>query len=218
MPDWNDAIRGRLRGLNLDGAREAEIVEELSQHLGDRYAEMIAGGVAEDRAFRSMMEELEGSDLLEGLRNARQPAAVEPLGLGASGGSGPLGGVWHDLKVAVRAIRTNPAFSLTVVLMLALGVAGTTAIFSIFNGFFLRPLPFPAADRLVDLNEAAPKWNLTQVSVCNPDYMTWTKGNSAFDGMAFFSRGGANLSDSSGLTRRVQTAAGDPRASSTCSD
>jgi predicted permease len=207
MPDWSEAIRERLRGLNLDGAGEAEIVEELSQHLGDRYAEMIAGGATEDRAFRSMMEELEGSDLLEGLRNARQAAAREPLGLGASGGAGPLGGVWHDLKVAFRAIRVNPAFSLTVVLMLALGVAGTTAIFSIFNGFFLRPLPFPDPDRLVGLNEAAPKWNLTQVSVCNPDYVAWTKGNSSFDGMAFFSGGGANLSDSSGLARRIQTAA-----------
>jgi len=44
MPDWNEAIRERLRGLNLDGAREAEIVEELAQHLGDRYAELIGGG------------------------------------------------------------------------------------------------------------------------------------------------------------------------------
>ena len=88
MPDWSEAIRERLRGLNLDGAREAEIIEELSQHLGDRYAEMVAGGAAEDQAFRSMMDELEESDLLEGLRNARQPAAREPLGLGSSGGTG----------------------------------------------------------------------------------------------------------------------------------
>ncbi len=206
MPDWSEAIRERLRGLNLDGAREAEIIEELSQHLGDRYAEMVAGGATEDHAIRSMMEELQGSDLLEGLRNARQPAPREPLGLGASGGTGALGGLGHDLKVAVRSIRVNPAFSLTVVLMLALGVAGTTAIFSIFNGMFLRPLPFPAPGRLVDLNEAAPKWNLAQVSVSNPDYVAWTKGNSSFDGMAFFSGGGANLSDSSGLARRIQTA------------
>jgi len=206
MPDWNEAIRERLRRLNLDGAREAEIVEELAQHLGDRYAEMIAGGAAEDQALRSVREELEGSDLLEGLRNARQAAATEPLGLGATGGAGALGGIGHDLKVALRTIRVSPAFSLTVVLMLALGVAGTTAIFSVFNGLFLRPLPFPNSDRLVDLNEAAPKWNLTQVSVSNPDYSAWTKGNSTFDGMAFFKGDGANLSDSTGLVRRIQTA------------
>jgi predicted permease len=206
MPDWSEAIREGLRGLNLDGSREAEIVEELAQHLGDRYSELVTAGVAEDRAFRLVTKELEGSDLLEGLRNARQLEASEPLGIGASGGTGALGGIRHDLRVAVRSIRINPAFSLTVVLMLALGVAGTTAIFSVFNGLFLRPLPFPNPDRLVDLNEAAPKWNLTQVSVSNPDYMAWTKGNSAFDGVAFFSAGGANLSDSSGLARRIQTA------------
>jgi len=38
MPDWKEAVRERLRGLNLEGAREDEIVEELAQHLGDRYA------------------------------------------------------------------------------------------------------------------------------------------------------------------------------------
>jgi len=144
MPDWNQAIRERLRGLQLEGCREAEIVEELSQHLEDRYAEMVAGGAAEDRAFRSVMEELQDSELLEGLRSARQPVAGEPAGLGASGGAGPLGGLWHDLKVAFRVIRVNPAFSLMVVLLLALGVAGATAIFSVFNGLLLRPFPFPS--------------------------------------------------------------------------
>ena len=207
MPDWKEAVRERLRGLNLEGAREDEIVEELAQHLGDRYAELVAGGAAEDQALRSVTDELAGGDLLaQGLRNARQPLEVERLAVGASGGAGMLGGIWHDLRVACRILRVNPAFSLTVILLLALGVAGNTAIFSVFNGLFLRPLPFPGSDRLVDLNEAAPKWNLTQVGVSNPDFGAWRSGNSTFDGMGFFSSGGANLSDSSGLARRIDTA------------
>jgi len=207
MPDWKAAIRERLRGLDLDGGREAEIVEELAQHLGDRYAEMIAAGASEDRALRSVLDELEGSyPLAEGLRSAGEAAAREPRSLGASGSEGILGGLGHDLRVASRVIRVNPAFSLAVVLMLALGVAGTTAIFSVFDGLFLRPLPFPDPGRLVDLNEAAPKWNLTQVSVSNPDFTAWRNGNASFDSMAFFSGGGANLSDSSGVARRIKTA------------
>jgi predicted permease len=206
MPDWSEAIRERLRGLNLEGSREAEIVEELAQHLGDRYAERIAGGASEEEAARSVMEELEGRDLLaEGLRSAGQRAAIEPLSLGAESGEGLLAGVRHDVKVALRMIRVNPAFSLMAMLLLALGVAGAAAIFSVFNGLFVRPLPFPDPERLVDLNEAAPKWNLTQVSVSNPDFYAWRSGNSTFDGMAFFSGGGANLTDSSGLARRIRT-------------
>ncbi len=57
----------------------------------------------------------------------------------------------HDLKLAFRMTATKPAFSLMVVGMLALGVAGNAAIFSIFNGLFIRPLPFaesaPGGDR-----------------------------------------------------------------------
>ncbi len=207
MPDWGAIIRERLRGLDLEGAREAEIVEELSEHLDDRYAERISAGATEEQALQSAMEELEGSELLsESLRSAGETPAAGPVSLGGSGSGGLLRGVRHDLRLAFRMIRVNPAFSAMVIVLLALGVAGTSAIFSIFNGMFLRPLPFRDACRLVDLNEAAPKWNLTQVSISNPDFTAWRSGNSAFDSMAFFSGGGANLSDSSGIARRVETA------------
>src|SRR5215831_16782508 len=101
----------------------------------------------------------------------------------------------HDLKIAFRNIRTKPAFSLMVIGMLALGVAGNAAIFSVFDSLFLRPLPFAESDRLIDLDETAPKWGLTRVGVSGPDFDEWRRGNSALDGMAFFRRLGYNLAD-----------------------
>ena len=50
MPEWRDEIRQRLIGLKLEPTREAEIVEELSQHLDDRYAELCASGATADAA------------------------------------------------------------------------------------------------------------------------------------------------------------------------
>ena len=85
------------------------------------------------------------------------PRSVEPIG---SRQRSYLAGFANDVKLALRNIRTKPAFSLMVIGMLALGVAGNVAIFSIFNGLFLRPLPFAEAERLIDLDETAPKWNL----------------------------------------------------------
>src|SRR5213594_3797766 len=100
----------------------------------------------------------------------------------------------HDLKIALRTIKTKPGFSLMVIAMLALGIAGNAAIFSIFNALFLRPLPFAEPERLVDLDETAPKWNLKYVGVSNPDFYAWRKDNTTFDSMAFFDTGSVNLS------------------------
>jgi putative ABC transport system permease protein len=89
--------------------------------------------------------------------------------------------------------------------MLALGIAGNAAIFSIFNGLVLRPFPFPEPERLVDLDETAPKWNLKFVGVSNPDFHAWRRDNKTFDGMFFFSGSSFNLSGH-GLAQRVRGA------------
>ncbi|HKX00678.1 MAG TPA: ABC transporter permease [Bryobacteraceae bacterium] len=112
----------------------------------------------------------------------------------------------RDLKIAARTLRTKPGFSLMVVGMLALGIGGNVAIFSIFNGMFLRPLPFAEPDRLVDLDETAPNWHLKYVGVSVADYRAWRKENTTFDGMGFFSNNSMNLSGL-GQAQRVQGAA-----------
>ena len=58
MPDWKEEILKRLAGLKLAPEREAEIVEELSQHLEDRFHEMVARGATEDDARRMALAEL----------------------------------------------------------------------------------------------------------------------------------------------------------------
>ncbi len=111
----------------------------------------------------------------------------------------------HDLKNMVRALVSKPMFSFMVVGMLAIGIAGNSAIFSIFNGLFLRPLPFAEPDRLVDLDETAPKWNLKYVGINHPDYAAWRRGNRTFESMAFFDEMSFNLSGK-GQAERVRAA------------
>ena len=53
MPDWKPEIRRRLRGLRLPATREAEIVEELSQHLDDRYERLVRDGLTPEEAHRT---------------------------------------------------------------------------------------------------------------------------------------------------------------------
>src|SRR5882672_7673731 len=58
-------------------------------------------------------------------------------------------GVLTDMRYAWRMRSLAPVVTISVTLAIALGIAATTAIFSVMEGVFLRPLPFPAPDRLV---------------------------------------------------------------------
>ena len=62
--DFRDEIRRRLAGLRLAPTRETEIVEELTQHVETRYAELVSRGKTEDEARRQALEELDGHGLL----------------------------------------------------------------------------------------------------------------------------------------------------------
>src|SRR5215469_6727245 len=73
-------------------------------------------------------------------------------------------GLLIQLRDSFRLLSARPAISLTIVCMLALGIASNAAVFSLFDSVFLRPLPFTEPERLVDLDETAPQWNLVHVA------------------------------------------------------
>src|ERR1051325_4151971 len=72
MFDFRRMVRERLRDSGLSPVREAEIVDEVSQHLHDRYASLLAGGVSSEEAHGRVLAELEDRDLANALRSIEQ--------------------------------------------------------------------------------------------------------------------------------------------------
>ena len=88
MIDWKSEISARLAGLNLEPAREAGIVEEMAQHLEDRFLESRARGASEEEARRLALEELRANDFLAGeMRRVEGAARPEMPVLGQTKGN-----------------------------------------------------------------------------------------------------------------------------------
>src|SRR5688572_17570675 len=147
MPEWKAELSSRLAAFNLPPVEEARIIEELSQHLDDRVAELLRSGLAEDASWRQALEEIADDELRRGgwrslpVRSGCAPAPGQPRRRLA-------GSLVRDLRCAVRSLWSQPGFTFAAVAALALGIGGTTAIFGAVDAVLLRPMPFSNADRL----------------------------------------------------------------------
>ncbi|HEY1433747.1 MAG TPA: ABC transporter permease, partial [Thermoanaerobaculia bacterium] len=140
MPDWSKPIRERLSGLRVDPAREASVVEEIGQHLDDRYAELLAGGASPGVAKRSALDELAGPALVADLADTLRPPTPSRTPPPENEG-GLVAGLGKDFRYGARRLYLEPMFSAVAILSLALGVGANTAIFQLVDAVRLRSLP-----------------------------------------------------------------------------
>src|SRR5690349_2497371 len=109
-------------------------------------------------------------------------------------------GIAHDIAFAARQLRKNPGFALVAILTLALGIGGTTAIFSAVYAVVLKPLPLPDLDRLMIVDEMYNGVPNGAMSAGN--YWDAARGAPAFDGMSALQFFSFNLSEG-GTPERV---------------
>jgi hypothetical protein len=83
----------------------------------------------------------------------------------------------QDLRYGLRALRSSPAFTLTALLTLALGIGANAAIFSVVRAVLLEPLPFAEADRIVRAYHANPANGVARGTVSEPDFLDWKRAS-----------------------------------------
>ena len=105
-----------------------------------------------------------------------------------------MNSLFHDLRFGMRMMIRNPVFTLIAVVTLALGIGANTAIFSVVDAVLLRPLPYPAPERLVFLWSTFHTQGVPTSGSALPDYHDWRDRSKVFEGLGAFYYGDFNLS------------------------
>jgi len=191
--DWRAEIAERLASLRLAPAEEADLADELSQHLEDRFRELRTRGMSDTEARRAVLEELDGEgSLASKLRDVvRRGTAPATLGTPARGSL--FAQLRQDARYAMRTMQRSPGFTAVVVLTLALGIGAATTIFSVVNGVLLTPLPYRDPQQLVVFYGTSPEKQLAEVSFPSGLFVAVRETSRAFASMAAFEQPGYTL-------------------------
>jgi predicted permease len=171
-------LRGTLRGAHGDD----EFGDEIESHLQMLTEANLRLGMSPEAARRAAALTF-GS--VQSTKGSWRDQRVLPL----------LDTVPGDVRFALRGLVKEPGVAGVCVLTLALAIGGSTAIFSVVNAALIRPLPYPNADRLVQVWETNPRANRWGDWASYPDFDDWRRENRVFESMAAFRSGRFRLTD-----------------------
>lgn len=168
----------RLIALFTWRKRDCEMEQEMAFHLDSLAREYVRSGMTEDEAHRTARRRF-GSLLRqkEHGHDVRRSPLIEDI--------------MRDVRHMARGLRKNMGFTTAVVLTLALGIGGNTAIFSVVDQLLLRPLPYPRGEELVTVYESFPKsafgggGRLRNV-VSPANWLDWERDSRALHGFAVY--------------------------------
>lgn len=183
---WSKIVRAFKR---RDGLAE-ELNEEMQAHLEFLIERNMERGMSAEEAHAAARHEFGNAALMrERSYESWQFRGFETL--------------LRDIRYGLRGIGRAPAFSLIVILTLAVGIGANTAIFSAVYAVLLKPLPFPHGERMTVLGESSGKADGISVTWLNFDH--WRKENHSFEAMAAYENADLTLT---GRGQAVLTHAG----------
>jgi len=180
-----DSIARFFKKLGMLLRREkfnSELEEEMTFHREEKEKELREEGMAPEAAHRAAMRQFGN-----GTRLKEQSHEIVGFRLET---------VWQDFRFSIRQLRRSPGFTITAILMLALGIGASVAIFAFVDAALIKPLPYRDPNRLVDVNERAAMFPRSNLSY--QDYVDWKKMNKVFTAMEVYTGNGYLLSTPTG--------------------
>ncbi len=219
MRDWETWVREYLDLPVMTDRRDLRAIGELAAHLEEAWREARARGASEEEAEALAQATLSDrakavQDILGAERRhraaetGRRAVRFEDGLRGRGPRRIPAADLLRDLRLSLRSLARRPLFAAAVVVLLALGIGATTAIYTLIDVIVLSPLPFPDADRLVVLSHSSPKQGGGNAGTCAAWHLTYQDENRAFDELGMYSPAGATA---------TITGSGDPEAVSSLS-
>jgi macrolide transport system ATP-binding/permease protein len=173
----------RLAGLFTNNRRERELADEIESHLQMHIDDNIRSGMTPEQARRNAILKLGG---IESTKEAYRDGSTIPF----------LENLVQDVRYAIRQLRKNPGFTCTSILMLALGLCASVAIFAFVDAALIKPLPYPDPTRLVGVTERSAMFPRANLSY--PDYLDWKRFNKVFSSLDVYVGTGYMLSTPAG--------------------
>ena len=182
--DWRADIRSRVAPARLHPQDEAEVIEEVAQHLEEQFADLalkIGAGPARAR----LLAQLQGPELDAAL--ARRRRRARPL----AGGTWSVTSLMRDVRYGIRSLRRSPATVIAGTAALALGIALTTVMYSIIYGMLIKGLPFERADRIALVYYADAAREDDQIPLA--DFLRYREQQRTLERMGGYFLGSANI-------------------------
>jgi putative ABC transport system permease protein len=164
---------------------QQDVHDEFAFHLDMRTETLIASGLSAAAARAQALREFGNASQAARLAVSRQQRIERRNRIARA-----LEELRQDIRLGWRSLRRTPGFTLTAILVVALGIGATTALFSVLAAVLLRPLPYPDADRLVEVWTTTGAGGATREPMALPDFRAMREGSRSFDALGTFSGSG----------------------------